>query len=116
MNEEKTEDQYRLGFEIITFAGNSKSLSIMAIESSRKGDFEEAEKLLMEANENMVHAHEIQTKMIRDEITGNNVDINMLVIHAQDHLTMATMARENAQEFFELYKTIYQIKQNQNVQ
>lgn len=107
MNEEK----YTLSFEIISMAGNAKSLAIMAAESARNNDFEQAEKYLAEAKDNMVEAHEFQTDMIRDEINGKGVECNILLIHAQDHLTMATMAIDNAKEFIEIYRMLHELRQ-----
>lgn len=108
MNEEK----YTLSFEIISIAGNAKSLAIMAAEAARNNDFEQAEKYLQEATDNMVEAHEFQTDMIRDEINGKNVECNILLIHAQDHLTMATMAIDNAKEFVEVYRMLHEMRQD----
>lgn len=99
-----SEERYKLAFEIITVAGNAKSLALMAVESARNGEFEMAEKQLKEAFDGMAEAHEIQMGMIRDEIEGKSAEINILVVHAQDHLTMATMAIDFARELITLYR------------
>lgn len=107
MNEEK----YAVAFELIMNAGNAKSKAMMAVEAAREFDFEEAEKLLQEAEEDMSNAHHSQFEMIQQEAAGESVEVNVLLVHAQDHLTMAIMAKDNAEEFINLYKMIYELKE-----
>ena len=37
----------------------------------------------------MHKAHAFQTKLITEEASGNSVEVNVLLIHAQDHLMNA---------------------------
>ena len=46
-------DLYEMAFGLILNAGNSKSKSMMAIEAAREFEFEEAEKLVAEAEEDL---------------------------------------------------------------
>lgn len=105
MNEEK----YTAAFDLILNAGNAKSTALMAIEAARDFDFEEAERCLKEATENMRKAHQAQFDMIQQEAGGNPIEVNIILVHAQDHLTMAMMARDNAEEFINLYKMIKEL-------
>ena len=45
-----SDEKYEIAFQVIMNAGNSKSSSMMAIEAAREFDFEEAERLLKEAD------------------------------------------------------------------
>lgn len=47
------DEKYEVAFEIIACAGDAKSLALMAIEEARNGNFEQAEKNLAEAREQM---------------------------------------------------------------
>lgn len=105
------EEKYAAAFELIMNAGNAKSTALMAIEAAREFDFEEAERLLKEAEADMRKAHQAQFDMIQEEANGNPVDVNIVLVHAQDHLTMAIMARDNAEEFINLYKMIKELKE-----
>ena len=104
------EERYRVAFEIISIAGDSKSAAMLAAEAAKKGDFALAQKQIEQAEKDMVEAHEAQTGMLRQEIEGERVDVNILVVHAQDHLTMATMAIDNAKQFIALYRMIYSLE------
>ena len=49
-------------------------------------------------------AHEVQFNLIRDEANGNSVEVNIILVHAEDHLTMAILASDLAERFIDLYK------------
>ena len=51
------ETKYAKAFELIMNAGNAKSLALMAVESAREFDFEEAQKQLKESQQEFHLAH-----------------------------------------------------------
>ncbi len=97
---------YEVAFKIISVAGNAKSSCLMAIRESREGNFDEAAKLLAEADGDLHQAHDFQTKMLQDEARGNAVPLNIILVHAQDHLTGAILVRDLADEFIEINKRL----------
>ncbi len=106
MNEEK----YEIAFQVIMNAGNSKSSSMMAIEAAREFEFEEAEKFIKEAEKELREAHHSQTELIKQESSGKGVDVNIILVHSQDHLTMAITAKDQAEEFLNMYRMIKELK------
>lgn len=105
------ETKYSGAFQIIMNAGNSKSAALMAIEAAKDGDFAEADERLREAETEMRAAHQTQIDMIQQEAAGNPVDVNIILVHAQDHLTMAILAKDLAEQFVELYRQMSEMKQ-----
>ena len=103
------ETKYDVAFDLIMKAGNAKATAMLAIEAARKYDFEEAKELLHKAEGEMRLAHQAQIDLIQQEAQGNPIDVNMILVHAQDHMTMAIMAKDNAEEFVHLYKIINQL-------
>ena len=97
---------YEVAFKIISVAGNAKSSCLMAIRESREGNFDEAAKLLAEADGDLHQAHDFQTQMLQDEARGNAVPLNIILVHAQDHLTGAILVRDLADEFIEINKRL----------
>ena len=93
-----------IAMELITHAGNAKSLAIQAIREARKGDFEKADKLLNEANEEMNNGHASQAKLLFKEANGEKVAINLLIIHAQDHVMNALTIKDLANEMIQNMK------------
>ncbi len=104
------ENKYAAAFDLIVKAGNAKSAAMMAIEAAKEFDFEEADRNLKEAENEMRNAHQAQMDMLQQEAAGNPVDVNIILVHAQDHLSMAITAKELAEQFIDLYKTIAELK------
>lgn len=104
------DENYAVAFQLIMNAGNSKSFSMMAMESAREFNFLEAEDYLKQAEDEMRAAHQSQIDMIQQEAQGKPVDVNIILVHAQDHLTMAMMAKDQAAEILNLYRMIKDLK------
>ena len=49
--------------------------------------------------------------MIQGEARGESQEINVILIHAQDHLTTAMIMLEQAKEFINVYKIIKELKE-----
>lgn len=107
------ESKYLPSFDIIMNAGNSRARSMLAIEAAREFRFEEAREYLKQADEELAKAHGAQTQMIGEEASGRPVDIHIILVHSQDHLTMAMMARDFAEELIQVYQMIEELKEGQ---
>lgn len=106
----QSDEKYEAAFELIMHAGDAKSSAMMAIEAAREFDFAQAEQYMQEAKVELQKAHQAQTDMMQQEANGKPVELNIILVHAQDHLTMAIMAKDNAEEFIYLYRMIQEIK------
>ncbi len=102
--------EYVKAFEIISEAGDSKALSMEAVQWAKKGDFEKALECLKAAREKMNSVHDVQTDMFTEEANGNPAKVNIILVHAQDHLTMSIMAYDNAEMMIDLYKELQEMK------
>lgn len=102
-------DLYETAFGLILNAGNAKSKSMMAIESAREYEFEEAESLLKEAREDLRNAHQTQTDLIQQEARGEKQELSLIMVHAQDHLTTAMIMVDQAEEFIHIYKLLSKV-------
>lgn len=97
---------YEVAFRIIAVAGNAKSNAMIAIREARQGNHAAAEAALKEADKGLGEAHEAQTELLTAEARGNPVELNIILIHAQDHLAGAILTRDLAGEFLELYQML----------
>lgn len=93
-----------IAFQIILHAGNGRSNAMEAIQAAKEGNFDEADQLIKEANTELSEAHRFQTSLIQDEAKGNGQNVNILLIHSQDHLMTAMTVRDLAIEFIEIYR------------
>ena len=101
-NKKMDDTRYQLAFQIILHAGNSKSKSMIAMKKARAGEMDEAAELIALAHEDLNQAHLIQTTLSQAEICGEPVDMNIIMV---DHLGMAIVMSEVAEEILHIYKT-----------
>ncbi|WP_297376637.1 PTS lactose/cellobiose transporter subunit IIA [uncultured Helcococcus sp.] len=91
---------------LISNSGNAKSLAMEAINEAANGNFDKADEYIEEAKESFLEAHKIQTKLIGQEMTGQPVEISLLMVHAQDHLMNSLTTRDLAVQIINLYKKL----------
>ena len=93
-----------ISFGIIAHAGDARSYTFGALEAAKAGNFEEAEALLKQSNDAAVEAHHMQTELLVNEANGNKTPVDVLLVHAQDHLMTSMLAVELIKELIEIYK------------
>lgn len=85
-------------FEIILNSGNARTTIHKAFASMREKKINEAEKFLEEANEQIVLAHKSQTTLLKDYAVGKKIEMEIIMVHAQDHLMNTMTLLEVAEE------------------
>ena len=103
-NMELDESREMVSFGIIAHAGDARSYAFGALEAAKKGNFEEADALLKKSRDAAVEAHHMQTALLTEEANGNKTMVDMLLVHAQDHLMTSMLATELMKELIEIYK------------
>ena len=103
-------DKIEVAMGLIAGAGDSRSYCMEAIDSARDGNFDEARELVSKAAKAMVETHEVQTDLIREEMEGKGEAVSLLMAHAQDHLNLALIMRDVAEEFIVLYERISRLE------
>lgn len=91
---------------IIANAGESKSLSMGAIDEARKGNFTGAHEMLEKGREALLKAHEIHTKLLVEEARENSFSITMILVHSSNHLSVAEITNDLALEFIGMYEEV----------
>lgn len=93
-----------VSFGIIAHAGDARSYAYGALAAAKAGNFEEAAELLKQSDAAAVEAHHMQTDLLIGEANGNKTPVDVLLVHAQDHLMTSMLAVELIKELIELYK------------
>lgn len=101
-----TEQLQTAAFEIILASGNGRTITHEAFKLMREDKFDEAEAKLDEANSAFVEAHNAQTELLHAYANGEELVMEIIMIHAQDHLMTGMTLREVALEMLELYKRV----------
>lgn len=88
-------------FKIISSAGIAKSSYIKAIQSAKKGNFEKARDLMIKGKNQFMEVHRVHSELINKEVTTGNVEVNLLLLHAEDQLISTQTCRMIAEEGIE---------------
>ncbi|WP_261764010.1 PTS lactose/cellobiose transporter subunit IIA, partial [Marinococcus halophilus] len=94
-------------FEIISNAGDAKSLAYESLEMVENKDYKEADENLQLADDQLKRAHNTQTRLIQNEINGDKVTMSLLMVHAQDHLMGAESEITLIKHLISLQKQIH---------
>lgn len=93
-----------VSFGIIAHAGDARSYAFGALAAAKAGNFEEAEALLKQSDAAAVEAHHMQTDLLIKEANGEKTPVDVLLVHAQDHLMTSMLAVELIKELITIYK------------
>lgn len=104
------DEDIMVSMEIICSAGEARSIAILAIEEAKNGKIEKAREMLKEAKEQMHMAHEAQTRLITQEMSGDPVAINVLLIHSQDHLMTTIAHHQSAENLVDVWEVVHSLK------
>ena len=91
---------------LIGNSGEARSLAFEALREAKSGNYDNAKDCLDKAKERSLAAHSMQTELICNEADGKGVEMNLLMVHDQDHLMTSILARELISEIIELYKKL----------
>lgn len=95
-----------VAFEIISNVGMGKSLVIEALRDARKGNYEEANKKIEEAQEFLIKGHHAHTSLIQKEAAGEKLEFSLIIMHAEDQLMSAETIKDLVIEIIEMHKDL----------
>ena len=105
--EKMQEEQSQLvAFTIILHSGNARTNIHEAMALMRENAFKEAEIKLEQAEEQLVLAHQAQTELLQAFSRGTQIEIQIIMVHAQDHLMSTMTLKEIALELEHIYKKL----------
>lgn len=93
-----------LGFEIVAYSGDARSSLLEALKDARNGKFDGLEEKIQTAQENLNLAHAKQTEMLALDSQGKDLDIGIIMIHAQDHLMTTILLKDIIYDLINIYK------------
>ncbi|MFC3396294.1 PTS lactose/cellobiose transporter subunit IIA [Brenneria rubrifaciens] len=95
--------------ELIVKSGETRSCSMEALRSARRGEWEQVDQLLKMAAMALSKAQLIQKRFIGGQ-DKEKTPLDLIVVHAQDHLMNAILCRELAEEIIALRKEVCGVK------
>lgn len=98
-------------FALIAKAGEARSYAFEALDKAKELDFDEAASLLDKAEGLLNEAHQVQFQILSQETSGTcDVELSFIMVHAQDHLMTAILAKELIYEQIEAKKEMEAFK------
>lgn len=98
------EELLQTNMEIISHAGLAKTMYMEAIELARKKQFDEADQRFAEGREEYLRAHKAHLKILQLFAGGEKIEPDLMLIHAENHLSSAELNGHLAKEIIELHK------------
>lgn len=95
---------------LIMHGGNAKGQAYQAIQLAKEGKFDEADAAMALANQELKEAHDVQTDMLTKEAQGEHTEIDLYMVHRQDHLMNALTFRDMAIELIALMKRVAELE------
>ena len=90
--------------ELIINAGEARSYAMQALRAAKKGDWAQVEAQLTEASAASKRAHDVQTMLIGMDEGCGKIPVNLVMVHAQDHIMTSMLAREMIEELIAIYR------------
>lgn len=92
--------------QIIMYSGEARGHYLAAINLAQEGEIDKAREESEKGKEQLILAHNIQTRIISKECSGESVNVSLLMIHSQDHLMTTMMIRDLLSAFFTIGEKI----------
>lgn len=104
-------DRETTAMQIIASAGDAKGYAFDALTAAQNGEFEKVDGLIQQAKEASTPAHKLQMDMIVDFADGKDKgEVDILMVHAQDHLMTSMLAQELIEEIVKLCKRVDELE------
>lgn len=101
-----TQETENVALLIIASSGAARSMAFDALEEAKRGDFATADNLMHDAREAGLQAHRAQTDLLTSVARGQDIRVDVLLAHAQDHLMTSILAQELIAQMIDLYRRL----------
>lgn len=91
---------------LIINAGQARSLACTALKQAKAGDFSGAQRTMEQSRMALSEAHRVQTQLIENDQGEGKIKVSLVLVHAQDHLMTAMLARELIAELIALHEKV----------
>lgn len=95
-----------ISMSTILHAGNARDFIFQAANKAAEGQFDDANQLMKQANDELIEAHRAQTSTLQKEAEGIEIPYSSLFGHAQDHVMTVKTEYNLVKEIIKLYKRL----------
>ena len=106
MNEEAEFNLESTVMELIINAGEARSFAMQALRAAKQHNWAQVDVLLTQASQASKRAHDVQTMLIGLDEGCGKIPVNLIMVHAQDHIMTSMLAREMIEELIDMHKLL----------
>lgn len=110
IEKDRTAIEEEIIFQLISHSGEARSYVFEAFNKAKNGEYDEADEFMEQAKEAFIKAHNMQTELIQKEASGEHMEVNLLMVHAQDHLMSTMLADKLITNLISMQKEINSLK------
>ena len=92
--------------EMVSNAGGARNTYIEAIAEAKSKNYERCNELVAQGNELYVKAHRMHSELLHQEQHSDDMQVTLLMTHAQDILMSAECFKILCDEFIDLYRRL----------
>ncbi|MDR1234759.1 MAG: PTS lactose/cellobiose transporter subunit IIA [Mycoplasmataceae bacterium] len=96
----------QVSLQVIAHSGDAKGKIMEALQNAKALKYEQATKLLQDAEKDLILAEKAHMEVVVKETQGDKLQIPLLLIHAEDQMLTTQTLLLVVQELIELYKKI----------
>ena len=97
-------------FKMISTLGAARSAFMEAMVAAKKGNFEEAQSLIEEGQQQRLKGHKIHFELLQKDSSENKVSFSLLLLHSEDQLMSAEILQVTSEEILALYQQLDKIE------
>ena len=92
--------------QMILHSGNARANAYEAIDCLKEKKFEQAKELLKSGKEELLSSQKTHAELLRQTANDENVVPNLLLVHAEDHVSNSEIALDMANELYVVYEIL----------
>lgn len=97
-------------FQLILHSGNARSLAYEALSSVKKQEVMQGKDMMKNAHAELLVAQKQHAQLLRQMANDENHTVDLLLIHAEDHVASSQVVVELINEIIQMYERFGEMK------
>ncbi len=92
--------------QMILHSGNARADAYEAIDNVKNKEFDKSKELIENAKKELLLSQKTHAELLREMASEEDVPTNLLLVHAEDHVSVSEMAIDMAKELYAVYEIL----------
>ncbi len=98
------EELSNVSFEIVAYSGEARSTLLNAVKAAKQQEWDRYDELVAQAKRTIEDAHKAQFALLAAEAQGEDMNLNIISVHAQDHLMTTLLLLDIIDTLADVYR------------